>query len=135
MSAEVAERAGAGRLASKRQCRASDVAPVLEIAPAEVTDLAELAPLDHLAGEAHCRHEAVVEGAEMLDAGRGDTLPDVVALVRIPAERLLAGNVLARLGRPDRRLCMERVRAALSKSPIEGSLTMSRQSVVHRSYP
>ena len=72
-----------------------------------MADLAELARLDHLAGEAHCRDEAVVEGAEMLDAGRLDTLPDVVALVGIAAERLLAEHVLARLGCRDRRLGVE----------------------------
>jgi hypothetical protein len=37
-----------------------------------VADLAELARVDHLAREAHRRDEAVVEGAEVLDAGRRD---------------------------------------------------------------
>ena len=49
----------------------------------------------------------------MLDAGRFDALPDLVALVRRPAERLLAEDVLARLGRGDRRLGVEVVRAAV----------------------
>ena len=47
------------------------VAPVLEVAAAEVAHLAELAGLDHLAREPHGRDEAVVEGAHVLDAGRG----------------------------------------------------------------
>ena len=46
------------------------VAPVLEVAAAEVPDLAELAGLDQLARQPHRRHEAVVEAAEVLDARR-----------------------------------------------------------------
>ena len=89
------------------------VAPVLEVAAAEVADLAELAGLDQLAGQPHRRHEAVVEAAQMLDARRGHALPDLVALVRVAAERLLAEHVLARLGRGDRRLGVQRVGAAV----------------------
>src|SRR6266850_2043426 len=89
------------------------VAPVLEVAAAKMTDLAELAGLDHLPGEAHGRHEAVVEPAEVLDARGRDTPPDVVALVRVAAERLLADHVLARLRCRDRRLAVQRVRAAV----------------------
>ena len=89
------------------------VAPVLEVAPAEVADLAELARLDHLAREPHRRHEAVVERAHVLDAGGRHLLPDLVALFGVAAERLLADHVLARLGRSDRRLGVQRVRAAV----------------------
>ena len=78
-----------------------------------MADLAELARLDQLAGQPHRGHEAVVEAAEVLDAGRGHALPDLVALVRVAAERLLAEDVLARLGRRDRRLGVQRVGAAV----------------------
>ena len=76
------------------------VAPVLEVAAAEVPHLAELAGLDHLAREPHGRDEAVVERAHVLDARGGDLLPDLVALVGVAAERLLAHDVLARRRRP-----------------------------------
>ena len=72
-------------------------APVLEVAAAEVDDVAELARLEQLPSQAHGRHEAVVERAHVLDAGRGDRAPDLVALVRRPAQRLLAHDVLPRL--------------------------------------
>jgi hypothetical protein len=75
-----------------------------------VQDPAELAGLDHLAGEPHGGHEPVVERAHVLDPGRLDALPRLVALVRVTAERLLADHVLARLGRGDRRLRVEVVR-------------------------
>ena len=114
VGAEVAERARPGRRGVEApRVERRIVAPVLQVAAAEVADLAELARLDHLAGEAHGGDEAVVEGAEVLDAGRRDALPDVVALVGVAAERLLAEDVLARLGRGDRRLGVERVRAAV----------------------
>ena len=98
-----------------------------------MADLAELAGLDHLPGEPHRRHEAVVEPAEVLDAGRRDPLPDLVALGGVAAERLLAEDVLARLGGGDRGLGVERVRAAVVEEPIAGSSTSSRQSVIQRS--
>ena len=49
----------------------------------------------------------------MLDAGRGDALPHLVALVGGAAERLLAEDVLAGFGRGDRRLGVQVVRAAV----------------------
>ena len=72
-----------------------------------MADLAELAGVDQLAREPHGRHEAVVERAQVLDAGRRDALPDLVALVGVAPERLLADDVLARLGGGDRRLGVE----------------------------
>ena len=108
MRAEVAERAGAGLVRLEAPgVEARIVAPVLQVAAAEVADLAELAGVDQLARQPHRGHEAVVEAAEVLDAGRRDALPDLVALGRIPAERLLAEDVLARLGGGDRRLGVE----------------------------
>ena len=53
------------------------------------------------------------EGAHVPHAGRGHRLPDLVALVRVPAERLLANHVLACLGRSDRRLRVQRVGPAV----------------------
>ena len=124
--AEVAERSRSPpRAASKRQTSSVGVAPVLEVAPAEVPDLAELARLDQLAREAHGRDEAVVERAQVLDAGRRDALPDLVALVGVAPERLLADDVLARLGGGDRRLGVERVRAEVVEQPDRGSATTS----------
>src|SRR5205085_4348619 len=89
------------------------VAPVLQVARAEVTDLADPVFADQLAREADGGHEAVVEAAEVLDARRGDGAPDLVALVGRPSERLLAEDVLAGLRRGDRRLGVQRVRAAV----------------------
>ena len=80
--AEVAERARARLVGVEAPgVERRVVAPVLEVAAAEVPDLAELARLDHLAREPDRRDEAVVERAEVLDAGRRDALPDLVALV------------------------------------------------------
>jgi len=103
--AEVAERAGACRVrieAPRVECRV--VAPILEIAAAEVPDLPQLAGLDHLARQPNRGHEAVVESAKVLDAGRGDAAPDLVGLVGVAPERLLADHVLAGLRCGDRRL-------------------------------
>ncbi len=72
-----------------------------------MADLAELARVDQLAREPDRRHEAVVERAHVLHAGRRDAAPDLVALVRVAPERLLADDVLARLGGGDRRLRVE----------------------------
>ena len=78
-----------------------------------MADLSELAALDQLAGEPDRRHEAVVEAAEVLDPGRRHAGPDLVRLVGVAAERLLAEHVLAGLGRRDRRLGVHGVRAAV----------------------
>ena len=85
--------------------------PFLVVAAPPVVDLAELAGVDHLLGEPVRRIEAVVEGGHVLHARRVDRLPDLVALVRVAAERLLADDVLARLRGCDRRLGMKGVRA------------------------
>src|SRR5579864_7495081 len=76
-------------------------------------DLAKLARLDQLARQPHGGDEAVVEAAEMLDAGGSDAAPDLVGLVRVAPERLLAEHVLAGLRRGDRRLGVQRVRRAV----------------------
>src|SRR5262249_43178397 len=77
---EVAERAGAGRRAVEAPEVGVRVAPVLQVAAPEVPELAELSPLDQLPCEPDCGDEAVVEGAHVLDAGRRDPAPDLVAL-------------------------------------------------------
>ena len=72
---EVAERARAGRVpieAPHLRCR---VAPVLQVAPAEVPDLAELTRVDQLPGESDCGNEAVVERTQVLHAGRLHAAP------------------------------------------------------------
>ena len=61
--AEVTERARARLVAAEAPGVGGRRAPVLEVAAAEVVDLAELARLDQLPGEPHRRHEAVVERA------------------------------------------------------------------------
>ena len=116
--AEVAERAGAGLVdVEAPRVERRVVAPVLEVAAAEVPDLAELAGLDHLPRQPNGRHEAVVEPAEVLHARRSDAAPDLVGLVGVAPERLLADHVLARLGRRDRRLRVQRVGAAVVEEP------------------
>jgi hypothetical protein len=67
--------------------------------------------------ELYDRHEAVVEAAQVLDAGRGDLPPDLEALVRGAPERLLAEHVLAGLRGGDRRLGVHRVRRAVVEEP------------------
>jgi hypothetical protein len=89
------------------------VAPVLQVAAAEVADLAELARVDQLAREPHRRDEPVVERAQVLHTRRSDCLPDLVALVGVAPERLLADDVLAGLRGCDRRLGMDAVRPAV----------------------
>ena len=127
MGAEIAERTGSclvGVEAPGVERRV--VAPVLQVTAAEVADLPECALVDQLAREPHRRDEAVVEPAEMLDAGRGDAAPDVMALVGRAPERFLAEDVLAGFGGGDRRLCMERVRAAV----VEEADSLVRDDVV-----
>ncbi len=93
------------------RCRRGGIGePVLQVARAEVVDLAELARLEHLAREPHRRDEAVVERAHVHDAGRVHALPGLVGLVGVAAERLLAHDVLARLRRRDRGLGVQPVR-------------------------
>ena len=107
VSGEVAERTRARLSAVEAPHLGIGVAPVLQVAPAEVADLAELARVDQLPCESHGRDEAVVERAQVLHARRRDSAPDLVALVRVAPERLLADDVLARLGGGDRRLRVE----------------------------
>ena len=131
VGAEVAERAGACRVRLETPgVERRVVAPVLEVAAAEVPDLAELAGLDHLAGEPDGGHEAVVERAEVLHAGRGHALPDLVALGGVAAERLLADHVLSGLRGGDRRLRVQRVRAAVVEEADAVVGDSSCQSVV-----
>ena len=114
VGAEVPERAGARLVGLEAPgVEARIVTPVLQVAAAEVADLAQLAGLDQLPREAHRGHEPVVEAAEVLDAGCGDPLPDLVALRRVAPERLLAEDVLAGLRGGDRRLRVQGVRAAV----------------------
>ena len=76
-------------------------------------DLADLARLDQFPRQPHGGHEVVVEGAHVHHACLLDALPDLVRLRRVPAERLLADDVLPGLGRGDRRLRVQVVRAAV----------------------
>ena len=106
--AEVAERARARLVGLEAPgVEARVVAPVLQVAAAEVPYLAQLAALDQLPRQPHGRDEAIVESAEVLDASRLDALPDLVALGGVAAKRLLAEDVLPGLGGSDRRLGVE----------------------------
>src|SRR6266542_3951567 len=116
--AEIAERTGArliGIEAPRVERRV--VAPVLQVTAAEMAELAECAVVDQLAREAYRRDEAIVEPAQMLDPGRRDAAPHLVALVGRTPERLLAQDMLARLGGGDRRLGVKRVGAAVVEQP------------------
>ena len=113
MSGEIAERSRACGPAVEAPDLLGGVPPVLQVAAAKVPDLPELARLDQLPCEADSRDEAVVERAHVLHAGRGDTTPDVVALVRVAPKRLLAHDVLAGLGGENRRLGVQVVRAEI----------------------
>ena len=132
---EVAERARTCRGAVEPPHLGVRVAPVLEVAAAEVTDLAELPGVDQLAREANGRDEAVVERTQVLDAGCSHPTPDLVALVGVAPERLLADDVLARLGGGDRRLGMERVGAEVVEEPDRRIGHEVLPSAVQRSKP
>jgi hypothetical protein len=111
---EIPDRSRAGLLGIEAPAVARGVvAPVLQVAGPEVTDLAQLAGLDQLARQAHGRYEARVEAAHVLDAGLRHRAPELVALVRRARQRLLAKDVLARLGGQRRRLGVKGVRAAV----------------------
>src|SRR5207237_4198256 len=112
--AEVADRARA------RLCRIESPdalvglpTPRLEVAGAEVDDLAELSCPDQVAGETDGRHEPVVEAAHMDDPGLLGRSPQVERLCRTSTERLLAEDVEAVADRRERGLRMNRVRAGV----------------------
>ena len=102
VSCKIAERSRAGGPAVEAPDLFGGVAPILQVTAPEVAQLAELPCIDHLSREAHGGDEAVVERAHVLDAGRCDAAPDLVALVCVTSEGLLADHVLARLGGSDR---------------------------------
>ena len=114
MRAEVAERAGAGdRRVEMPVVRGRVPAPGLEVAGAEVDDLAELSGLDELACEPDRRDEAVVEAGGVDDSCVLGRAPHRVRLVGRERERLLAEDVLASARGGDRRLGVKRVRPAV----------------------
>ena len=110
-------------------------APRLEVARAEVDDVAELARVQELADEAHGGHEAVVEAAHVHDAGLLGFLPHPVRLLRREPQRLLAQDVLAVPRRLDAGLGVDGVRPAVVEElhPVVG--TCSRQSVTASAQP
>ena len=113
MSPEVADRTGAGLIGVEApRVERRIVAPILQVPPRKWRISAESPPRSSRA-RADRRHEPVVERAQMLDARRGDALPDIEALGGIATERLLAQNVLSRLRGGDRRLPVQCVRAAV----------------------
>ncbi len=113
--AEIAERAGTGllRVEPPARGRLRVDEPRLQVAGAEVADLAKRAVCDQLPRELDGREEAVVEAGHVDDAGALDRRPDRVRLLRVAAERLLAEDVLAGARRGDRRRGVEPVRAAV----------------------
>ena len=88
----------------------------------------EVPCLKHLAGKPNGRHEAIVEGTHVLDAGSGYALQDLVAFVRRASERLLADDVLARFRGRDRRLGVEVVRSQSCRKARPGRRRRSRAS-------
>ena len=78
-------------------------------------DPAQRPALDDLADLADRRHEAVVEGHHVLDAGLLHRIQHRLRLFGRAPQRLLAQDVLARLRRHDRRLRVRVVRAAVVK--------------------
>src|SRR5439155_7669770 len=90
---------------------------VLQVTAAEVAELSECALLDQFPREPYRGDEAIVEPAHGLTYCRGDAAPLIVAFVGCSSERLLAKHVLAGFGGGDRRLGVERVRAAVVEKP------------------
>ena len=91
------------------------MAPVLQVARADMEDPAESALRDQLVRERQRRHASVVEPDEGLDALLRRLLRGVThrpGIVERSGERLLARDVLARLERRDRHLGMQMVRGA-----------------------
>ena len=113
VGAEVAERARSRGLAVEAPARRRVDSPGLEVARAEVEEVAEVARLEHLARKADGGDEAVVEAAHVHDAGALGLAPDLERLVGRAAERLLAEDVLAVARGGDGRLRVERVRPAV----------------------
>src|SRR5712691_1765726 len=94
--AEIADRARAGLRSVEAPDRFVGVpAPRLEIAGAEMHDVAELARLDQLSRQPHCWDEPVVEPAHVVDARSLRLRPHPMRLVGRQAEGLLADDVLA----------------------------------------
>src|SRR5439155_11356578 len=114
VGAEVAEGAGSGPGGIEPpEGRVRAPAPRLQVAGAEVDDLAELAGLEQLAREPDGGDEAVVEAAHVLYACTLGRSPYFVRLGGAQPERLLAEDVLAGLRGGDRRLGVDGVRAAV----------------------
>ena len=113
MRSEIAERTRPGRVRVEAPGVVGRRPPLLQVAPAKVMNLAQLARLDHLACQSNGGDEAVVERGHVLDAGCLHALPDLIALVGSPAQRFLAEDVLAQLGCGNRRVGVQVVRAAV----------------------
>jgi len=71
----------------------------------------------------------------MLDAGRRNALPDLIALVCVAPERFLAYDVLARFGGGNSRLTVKPVGAGIVEQRDASSRTTSRQSVAALAKP
>jgi hypothetical protein len=112
-------------------CRARIVQEALEVTATEVPDLSQLAGLDHL----RASRTAGRIGTKQRCFTFASTRSDVVALVGVAAERLLADHMLAGEGRSDSRLGVGEFGPPLSRRPMRSSSTSSRQSVVAYSYP
>ena len=135
MGGEITERPRASGIAIEAPDLLVGVAPVLQVAAAKVTEVAEVAGLDQLTGQADGRNEAVVEGAHVLHTGHCDASPDLVALV---ASRPSGFSQTTCLPASAARIVGSAWRSfgpRLSKRPISGSATSSRQLLVQRSNP
>ena len=85
----------------------------LQVVDADVVDRAQLAVGDQVLGQAHGRHEAVVERAHRLAARRGRRVAHPPGIVDANGHRLLADHVLAVLQGGDARLGVDRVGPAI----------------------
>src|SRR5450759_305587 len=93
----------AGRVPGILQRRRRVMARLLQIATAEMVDLAERTLLDQVFGQAHSREKAVVETTEVLHPRLLDGIAHRGGIAHRHGQRLLADDVLAGLRSRDRR--------------------------------
>ncbi len=138
VSVDVAMRAGTRKIFLKppdqREFRVND--PVLKVTRPVVVNDPELAVLDHLFGEGHCRNPAVVVADHVRDMGFAHRGEHSAALGDVHRQRLFAEDRLARARGGDRDLGMGvvrridvnhiNVRAANDLAPVGGIIAPAK---------